>query len=1022
MTTKPKKRITLITGHLSGSNTAVLYKLLPQYIEDKYEVSLEVMKNLDNYSQEVKNSDVFITTHGHYPYFKDKINIELWHGFPLKGMANMDVEEKATPEDISNYWRHVDLIMSYSNLYNTLLNACMGANIKQYRITGMPRNDMLLSPTSRQKLSKLMKLNLQEKRVMFYMPTFRQSADPNDIDGTKSWDNVFGLDYFNDTEFNQFLKDNQIVLVIKLHPYEESIIKNQVNVLGHGDVHLLTNDMLNGSQTDLYEILGGSDALITDYSSVYFDYLLLNKPIIFTPIDLEQYRAKRGFLLEPYDFWTPGPKVFDQQSLQKAILESLSDSDYYRKERAQITDMVHTYKDTRSSERVWKTIDEYIENYDIVNHTPDPNSTSEQVNGEKLVSLCMIVKDEESVLERCLKSVEGLVDEIIIIDTGSTDGTKDIAKRFTDHIYDYEWTHDFSAAKNEAIKRATGKWILVLDADEYLEQKDASELREFLSQQTPAPNKVFLMPIINFMGKSMKSGNIMESSADRIFPNFMGIQYTRPIHEQLTSTRGVIIGNTRVSCKIYHTGYLESTLSTKDKSNRNKKIFEQFKKNNQFGAYDYFTLANEYVITGDIKQAYSYYKRAMKGAYKGTAWYPHCLMGLINTTLQLGYTKEGWDLIEKKLSDFRDYPEYPSIKALIYEHFGLVQQAELAYKEAIELADKRATSDQSFWLISPDFGCKTPYSKLANIYYRIGDISNSIYCLTKLLMNDSSNLNALIKLAELLVQQEQTSAITALFDKLYPEPTSLQIAMLFHTALAIGHLELVQYYHLQCKEHQIPISNSDTLRLSLLMNDKTQFKETVEKLTDTELHEDKVVINLALASLIWQDTQYTSAIEVHSLINALITQEPLLPSDVESHRDDIMAYLTGLFTLKHFETYDRLVNQLNDPTIIRNLANYFYNKNQLDVAVNYFTVLLKDHEDTLDAKSYENIAQLHFNQHLTEDGLYFLQKAIDEAPERKELYVSYCIHCNDPLEKENRKKQLIQKFPQYRKLPFIQKI
>ena len=84
------------------------------------------------------------------------------------------------------------------------------------------------------------------------------------------------------------------------------------------------------------------------------------------------------------------------------------------------------------------------------------------------VSLCMIVKNEEDVLERCLKSVAGLVDEIIIVDTGSTDRTREIATHFTNQIFDFPWQDDFSAARNAVMDRCTGKWYLTVDADECL--------------------------------------------------------------------------------------------------------------------------------------------------------------------------------------------------------------------------------------------------------------------------------------------------------------------------------------------------------------------------------------------------------------------------------------------------------------------------------------------------------------------------------------------------------------------------
>src|SRR4051794_40673333 len=92
--------------------------------------------------------------------------------------------------------------------------------------------------------------------------------------------------------------------------------------------------------------------------------------------------------------------------------------------------------------------------------------TAPKLNPDQKLSLCMIVKNESKHLANCLESVEGVVDEIIIVDTGSTDDTVEIAKSYGAKVYHYEWNDNFSDARNESIKYATGDWILVLDADE----------------------------------------------------------------------------------------------------------------------------------------------------------------------------------------------------------------------------------------------------------------------------------------------------------------------------------------------------------------------------------------------------------------------------------------------------------------------------------------------------------------------------------------------------------------------------
>lgn len=94
------------------------------------------------------------------------------------------------------------------------------------------------------------------------------------------------------------------------------------------------------------------------------------------------------------------------------------------------------------------------------------------------ISLCMITKNEEKNLEKCLNSVKPITDEIIIVDTGSTDKTKEIAKKFTSKIYDFKWNDDFSEARNFSLQKATKEWVLVLDSDELIAKKDIDKVKK----------------------------------------------------------------------------------------------------------------------------------------------------------------------------------------------------------------------------------------------------------------------------------------------------------------------------------------------------------------------------------------------------------------------------------------------------------------------------------------------------------------------------------------------------------------
>ncbi|PAD30660.1 CDP-glycerol glycerophosphotransferase family protein [Paenibacillus sp. 7523-1] len=357
-----KIKITLFHLSSSGSNNFHLYNNIYQELCDKYDIELLTREQM-LYNRHLDESDVYITTHGEYSSNYDKVQIDLWHGFPLKGMAKMDKQEKTPDSNIHAHWSKVDMIMSYSALYNTAMNACNGANVAQYRITGAPRNDALLSRESRDNLKKIFPNITKNDKLIFFMPTFRKSViTPDKIEGSKDFHNLFGLSEYDQIQLQHFLEKHNLKLILKLHPFEEQYFQKELSDIRSNHILTLNDQDLTNLNMDLYNILGAGDMLVTDYSSVYIDFLLLNRPVIFTPIDLEVYRETRGLLFEPYDFWTPGPKVFTQTELQDAIKRYMADETLYAKERNTLLHLFHFHQDDQSSNRVWRQIDQYIEN------------------------------------------------------------------------------------------------------------------------------------------------------------------------------------------------------------------------------------------------------------------------------------------------------------------------------------------------------------------------------------------------------------------------------------------------------------------------------------------------------------------------------------------------------------------------------------------------------------------------------------------------------------------------------------
>lgn len=145
------------------------------------------------------------------------------------------------------------------------------------------------------------------------------------------------------------------------------------------------------------------------------------------------------------------------------------------------------------------------------------------------ISLCMIVKNEEKILERCLDSVADLVDEIVIADTGSTDATREIARRYTEKVYDFPWTDDFSAARNFVFSRATQEYIYSADADEVLSPENRERFR--LLKETLLPEvEIVQMKYANQLQFNTVY-NYDEEYRPKLFKRKRDFVWEAPIHE-----------------------------------------------------------------------------------------------------------------------------------------------------------------------------------------------------------------------------------------------------------------------------------------------------------------------------------------------------------------------------------------------------------------------------------------------------------------------------------------------------------
>lgn len=313
------------------------------------------------------------------------------------------------------------------------------------------------------------------------------------------------------------------------------------------------------------------------------------------------------------------------------------------------------------------------------------------------LSVCMIVKNEEKVLRRCLESIVGIADEIIIADTGSNDKTKNIALEFTDQVFDYIWEDDFSKARNFVGSKASGDWILVIDADEYVDRESFTVFKQDLFNKPPSDN-ILAVKIVNFVGINGKDTTL--NYHERLYKNNGLINYYRSIHELLVhkdsmEKRGFS------DLIIYHSGYMKDVVKEKEKSKRNLSLLLNKKVKEPI---DYYFIGNEYDQLGILDKAINNYQKGFKLSDNiNRDWVKKLLLRLVHALHKAKRNNEALEIAESCEKIFVDLVDFKYYKGQIYFDTKEYNKAKLVFEEILLLRGKlKADSSIDFLELLPN--------------------------------------------------------------------------------------------------------------------------------------------------------------------------------------------------------------------------------------------------------------------------------------------------------------------------------
>lgn len=311
------------------------------------------------------------------------------------------------------------------------------------------------------------------------------------------------------------------------------------------------------------------------------------------------------------------------------------------------------------------------------------------------ISLCMIVKNEEYNLKGTLESVSSFVDEIIIVDTGSTDRTKDIARSFTEKVYDFKWINDFSAARNFSLEKAENDWVLILDGDETIIEFDRNSLDKFISSSQ-----------VNTIGRIKRVNNFNDGDEEKVyiervnrFFNKTYYHYSGKIHEQVTPIyRNNKFGNMiPIDIIADHIGYTEQIINKTNKIDRNISLLKEMLKDDPEDIYLYYQLGKSYYMGKDFNKAYDSFEIAINKIENNynLEYVQDLIESYGYTLLKLQKYEEAMNILKYR-KYYVNSPDFLFLNGLILMNNGLFEQSAESFLNCLECKEGKILGINSY--------------------------------------------------------------------------------------------------------------------------------------------------------------------------------------------------------------------------------------------------------------------------------------------------------------------------------------
>lgn len=388
------------------------------------------------------------------------------------------------------------------------------------------------------------------------------------------------------------------------------------------------------------------------------------------------------------------------------------------------------------------------------------------------ISQCLIAKNEEENIGYCLSHLKSVVDEQIVVDTGSTDRTVQIAKELGAKVFHFEWINDFSAARNFALEKAKGDWIIFLDCDEYFADNSIPLIKNHI-RNISGNRKIdgILSELIN-IDKNKNVISTAKNVSPRIFRSKKNIKYKNKIHEFVADFKreefnfSVVCSDETVDLKILHTGYDKQTVLEKNKNERNISMLKEELDENPNDPHLYLYVSKSLYMDGEYKEALDYALQALKymDNNEDLEYYPTIYSSIMYSMFSLAVPYDEIKLIfDEAVNKYLKYPDYYRAMGLTALRIGNMDEAIELLEKCIYYCKTYKSNIESIALGQID----KVYSELLQAYILTYNKQKIVEISVALLNANKYDYELLTLLIKTLLTQEKEEDIAFFLSKIY---------------------------------------------------------------------------------------------------------------------------------------------------------------------------------------------------------------------------------------------------------------